>query len=176
MFGNSPSIVMECKICGLIYAKRDSLLRHYKAIHQKSNLDDTSETEEEDEDDVETDGEEEDDENSTDYDGNDPLLIDKTERIIWKVIMQMVLNRMNSTVDDITDDDASFKEFVEKLGEQYEMWRQIIGKTKNKKIYSSIKETIDSHVQNGYLPSEAVAKAWKDRRLFIKKLLPIIFS
>ena len=184
---------MECKICGLIYAKRDSLLRHYKAIHQKSNLDDTSETEEED-DDVETDGEEEDDdvetdgednnkcifdtedENSTDYDDNAPLLIDKTERIIWKVIMQMVLNRMSSTVDDITDDDASFKEFVEKLGEQYEMWRQIIGKTKKKKIYSSIKETIDSHVQNGYLPSEAGAKAWKDRRLFIKKLLPIIFS
>ena len=88
----------------------------------------------------------------------------------------MVLNCMSLTIDDITDDDTKLKEFAEKLGKVYETWRKIIGKTKNKKIYSSIKETINSHVQNGYLPSEAGAKAWKDRRMFIKKLLPIIFS
>ena len=108
---------------------------------------------------------------------DEPFLIDEPERKMWKIIMQHVLNRMGGlNIDDITDDNDNLKEFVEKLREVYETWREIICRTKNKKIYSSIKETIDAYEGNGYLPTEASAKAWKDRRLFIKKLLPVIFS
>ena len=105
------------------------------------------------------------------------FIIGEQEKKIWKYLMQVALNRMgNITVDDLTVDENLLKEFVEILGDLYERWLFIICKSKNKTIYSSIKETIDSHINNGYLPSEAAVKAWKDRRLLFKSILPIIFS